>query len=199
MEQIVKKFQKMGTAQLLSKVGKLTGEERVAVIGILEARNQDVSKFRIGYVAPTENVVFKSEEPLTKDEAAQLSKAEKLQKQLDKAEKALKPAKVKAAKAPKEPKAPKVKKEKVVKEKKVRVKKEKVAKAPKTAPAEGSISAKVLELLKAGELSKYKIAKDLGTHYSVVVFVEKHYLANPSIPAPEESIQSQKPDETPAE
>jgi len=194
MEQIVKKFQKMGTAQLLSKVEKLTGEERVAVIGILEQRNQDVSKFRVGATAPTEKVVFESEEPLTKDEAKQLSNAEKMQKTLDKAEKALKPAKVKAEKAPKEPKDPKVKKEKVVKEKKVRVKKEKIAKEPKTAPTEGSISAKVLELLKAGELSKYKIAKECKTHYSVVVFVEKHYLKTAT-----EAPADQAPDETPAE
>lgn len=187
MEQIVKKFQKMGTAQLISKVEKLTGDERTVVIDLLKARNQDVSKWT-GDVA--EKVVFESDEPLTKEEAKQLSNAEKMQKNLDKAEKALNPAK--AEKAPKELK---VKKEKVVKEKKVRAKKEKVAKVPKTAPTEGSISAKVLELLKAGELSKYKIAKECGTHYSVVVFVEKHYLKPES--APEATDQASP--ETPAE
>lgn len=193
MEQIVKKFQKMGTAQLISKVEKLTGEERVAVIGILEQRNQDVSKWRVGAEAPVEKVVFVDEEPLTDEQEKQLSSAEKLQKQLDKADKALKkPAKEKAEKAPKTPKA---KKEKVAKEKKVRVKKEKAVKVPKTAPAEGSISAKVLELLKAGELSKYKIAKECGTHYSVVVFVEKHYLKTEAAP----EAPTQAPDETPAE
>jgi len=191
MEQIVKKFQKMGTAQLISKVEKLTGEERVAVLGILEARNQDISKWRIG--APAEKVVFEDETPLTKDEAKQLSNAEKMQKNLDKAERALKPAKEKVEKAPK------VKKEKVVKEKKVRVKKEKVAKEPKTAPVEGSISAQVLALLKAGELSKYKIAKELKTHYSVVQFVEKTYLKTQLIPAsaPEAPIEASEESQVP--
>jgi uncharacterized protein (DUF342 family) len=187
----------MGTAQLISKVEKLSGEERVAVLSILEARNQDISKWRIGAAAPAEKVVFEDEEPLTKEQEKQLSGAEKLQKQLDKADKALK----KPAKAEKAPKEPKVKKEKVVKEKKekvAKVKKEKVAKEPKTAPAEGSISAKVLELLKAGELSKYKIAKECKTHYSVVVFVEKHYLDKKAESAPDTAID-QAADETPAE
>lgn len=78
-----------------------------------------------------------------------------------------KPAKEPKVKTPKPPKEPKVKKEKTPKPEKV----------AKTAPTDDSKSAEILALLKAGTLSKYAIAKQLNTYYSVVDYVAKRYLA----------------------
>lgn len=158
MEAIVKKFQKMGTAQLIAKMSKLVGEEREAVIGLLEKRNQDVSEWT--GTAVVKNVVeFEdTDAPLTKSEQAQIDAAEK---ELDAAEK-----------------TPEIK-EVTKKVKKVKTEKKESVSRKKDAPKPGSVSEKILVLLQKGELSKYAIAKELNTYYSVVQSVAKHYLTTP--------------------
>lgn len=139
------KFKKMGTAQLLTKVDKLIGEEKTACIEVLKSRGQNVSKWDVtASVSPVVNSAqvyeVEPEGELTSEEAAILAAAEK---------KSSKPSKVKKSKAVKE----------------------KVVKATKLTPK----AMEILALLKAG-VSKYAIAKQLNTYYSVVAHIAKRHL-----------------------
>lgn len=45
MEALIKKFKKFGTLELMKKVEKLSGDDKLACIEVLKQRNQDVSKW----------------------------------------------------------------------------------------------------------------------------------------------------------
>jgi hypothetical protein len=45
VESLVKKYKKMGTSQIVSQMGRVTGNSKLACLEILKGRNQDTSKW----------------------------------------------------------------------------------------------------------------------------------------------------------
>lgn len=80
MEELVKKMKKMTTAQLLAKVEKSKGEEKEAILKVLELRGQDVENLKEKVIGSDEPVVkvyeMEQESPLTPDEQALVDAAE---------------------------------------------------------------------------------------------------------------------------
>lgn len=58
MDELAKKFKKMTTVQLLSKVDKSSEEEKVVIISILKNRNQDVSKWEVKETPKNNQIEF---------------------------------------------------------------------------------------------------------------------------------------------
>lgn len=93
MNAIELKFKKMGTTQLLLKVEKLNGEEKLVCIEVLKGRNQDVSKWEskipVTEVSSAKVYEIEPEEELTETEQKLVESSEK---ELDKT---LKPSSLK--------------------------------------------------------------------------------------------------------
>ena len=78
------KFKKMGTAQLLTKISKLIGEEKEACLCVLKQRGQDISKWEENSSKITPEVssvkIFEAEpeEELTEEEIQVILKSEEI-------------------------------------------------------------------------------------------------------------------------
>ncbi len=145
-------LQKMGTAQLITFLSKekFSPEEKEIALLILKKRGQDTSKWTNESL---EEKVIVVDDTLSPEELRQVEVAEKA---FDK----VSLPKVKRT----NPSKPKINNPSVSK-----------TKINKDLPKEGSISEKILNLLKEGK-SKYTISKELETYYSAVDRVAKRYL-----------------------
>jgi len=94
VETLVKKYKKMGTAQVISQMGRVKGNAKLACLEVLKSRNQDVSQWEEEGLVEEKKVKFQElkkefieskktvyeaepEEELTKEERKAIIEAEK--------------------------------------------------------------------------------------------------------------------------
>lgn len=191
MEALILKFKRYTTVQLLSRANKVQGEELEAILQVLESRSQNTSHLReVPSSAPSivsEVDDIENRRKWVDDCLLSLASSNDFDSynvvvdllggngESDVIE-LIACANVDQLNAVidfKNSNTPSV----IVKKEEEESKEVKSSnKAIKAKPNDGSKSEEILKLLQEGNLSKYKIAKQLGTYYSVVNSVAERYL-----------------------